>query len=572
MRAILSRDCINVFDEDSKMNESPEQALAAPHFNRRRFIQTLIAGASTSLVSLAQAQNFSNGSQQAFRPVRVTGGLVAGTLSTTEGVAAYLGIPYAAPPVGQLRWKPPQPVIPWQGIRRAEQMTASPFTPPNYRSSVYFEPTTAMSEDCLMLNVWTPEAKPAKPLPVMVWIYGGDWTYGSSSNPLYWGNTLARHDVVVVSINYRLGALGFFAHPSLSAESEHGVSGNYGLLDQIAALQWVQKNISHFGGDPDNVTVFGQSAGSFSVNYLMTSPLAKGLFHRAIGQSGAAMSGFGPLARLESLATQETNGVAFAKMLKANSLDDLRALPAQSLVNTGAASQSFCPVVDGWILPDKPHAIFAAGKQHRVPLLVGFNKNEGSVFPPLGNGTVEGLSNILKDLYGEQAIVAEKLYPATNTVEAQKQGHALFGDQALKVGTLNWATMHRHSSNQPVYLYHFAHKPDLPPNHRYLEGKAKDLGVFHGAEIPYAMGTLKASGWTIHPADKALSARMLASWVHFAQTGRPQASEAVWPIFDPDHPTVMEFGTQTDRLITLPRSQELALINQVANTAPNPSR
>ncbi len=547
------------------MNESAEQALVVPHFNRRRFIQTLIAGAGMSLGALAQGQTLAPGSQKTFRPVRISGGLVAGTLSTTEGVAAYLGMPYAAPPVGQLRWKPPQPVIPWDGTRHAEHMTASPFTPPNYQNSVYFEPTTEMSEDCLTLNVWTPEAKPAKPLPVMVWIYGGDWTYGSSSNPLYWGNTLARHDVVVVSINYRLGALGFFAHPSLSAESEHGVSGNYGLLDQIAALKWVQMNIALFGGDPDNVTVFGQSAGSFSVNYLMTSPLAKGLFHRAIGQSGAAMGGFGPLARLDLLTEQETNGVKFAKMLKASSLDELRALPAQSLVNTGNRSQSFCPVVDGWVLPDKPHAIFAAGKQHPVPLLVGFNENEGSVFPPLGNGTVKGLRNSLKNLYGEQAILAEKYYPASNAAEARRQGHALLGDQALKVGTLNWATMHRQTSKQPVFFYHFAHKPDLPANHRYLEGKTRELGVFHGAEIPYAMGTLKASGWTIHAADRALSTRMLASWVHFARTGRPQASETSWPIFDPEQPTVMEFGRQTDRLITLPRSQELALINEANN-------
>ncbi len=548
------------------MDKLPKNDCLSPGSSRRNFLQALIAGVGSCWLPSALAESRPASTRPVERVLTVSGGRIAGVPAPTRGVAAYLGIPYAAPPVGGLRWKPPQPVVPWPGIRQADRMGASPFSPPTDKNSVYFEPSTPMNEDCLTLNVWVPQVKPVEPLPVMVWIYGGDWIYGNSSDPLYWGDALASRGVIVVSINYRIGVLGFLAHPQLSAESDHGVSGNYGLLDQIAALQWVRDNIAHFGGDPGKVTVFGQSAGSFSVNYLMASPLSAGLFHRAIGQSGAAMGAISPLFRVDTLAHQEDAGQALAKILKADSLEALRALPPAALMNAGPIAGNVCPVVDGWLLPDRPQAVFAAGRQHPVPLLTGFNENEGTVFPAFGGGTLRGLHDVLKSFYGDQAALAESLYPANNAEQATSQGHALFGDQAIKWGTAAWAGMHQRTSGQPVYFYHFAHPPGLPPGHRYREGRPHALGVFHGAEIPYVMGTLPASGWINRRSDHLLSERMASAWVQFARTGHPGSQRSpLWPVFDLAKPTVMEFGKRNNRLVELPRRQQLELISRVNN-------
>ncbi|MBN3725603.1 carboxylesterase family protein [Burkholderia sp. Ac-20379] len=532
------------------------------NFNRRAFLKASLGGSlALSLPVVSQAAT-RTATFTPHEPLPVTGGLISGAPSPSAGVRAYLGIPYAAPPVGGLRWRPPQPVTPWSGVRRADRQGPSPCAPPSSRDSVYYYPSTPMSEDCLYLNVWVPQHAGPGPLPVMVWIYGGEWVYGTSSSTLYQGDALAQQGVIVVSFNYRVGVPGFFAYPELSAESGHGVSGNYGLLDQQAALRWVRDNIHAFGGDPGNVTLFGQSAGSFSVSYQMVSPLSKGLFHRAIGQSGAGMIGYGNLDLLQPLAKVEQTGLQFAQSLGATNLAQLRALPVAQLVKAGGAGPTFNPAVDGWVLTGDPYRIFAAGQQHKLPLLAGFNLNEGSVFPPIGGDTPAGLQQTIGQLYGDYATAANALYPADSTLQAIAQGKALFADQTLTWNTAAWASLNRQTSGQAVYFYHFAHAPSLPKGKIYLEGPAATLGAFHGSEIAYAMRTLRANPWKTTAADLRLSDTMSRYWTNFARNGDPNGPRLpAWPRFDPAAASVMQFDATDDRLGPLSRAPELQLIS-----------
>src|SRR6266850_2687529 len=337
--------------------------------------------------------------------IRVDGGLISGT--TVDGVRSFKGVPFAAPPVGDLRWKPPQPVLAWQGVRQADNF--GPICPqsPYPSGSMYYSPPQTQSEDCLYLNVWT-AAKVGDKRPVMVWIHGGALTRGSGSNAAYDGTALAKKGVVLVTINYRLGPLGYLAHPELTSESPQHSSGNYGVLDQIAALKWVQKNIAAFGGDANRVTIFGESAGSWSVNALVASPLARGLFHRAIGESGGS---FGPGTYLRedrnALPSAERIGVAFAKAAGADSIKALRALPADKIVevfNNDPEGKKFRtqPNVDGWVLPDEIRNIFAKGKQNDVPVIVGSNGNEMTTLtvPATVPKTIEDYRKRIEPLYG----------------------------------------------------------------------------------------------------------------------------------------------------------------------------
>jgi para-nitrobenzyl esterase len=359
--------------------------------------------------------------------VKVTGGSIRGIIARTDGgVIAYKGIPYAAPPVGKLRWQPPADVIPWTGTRDATNFGADCPQAGYAKDSLFYREPMPQSEDCLFLNVWT-AAKPAEKRPVMVWIHGGAFTRGSGATPTYDGANFARKGVVLVTINYRLGAFGFLAHPELSAESPHHASGNYGVLDQIAALQWVKNNIAAFGGDPKNVTIFGESAGSWSVCSLMATPLSKGLFHRAIGESGGV---FGPMAYLKDTKygqePGESTGKRFAAALGASDLAAMRTVPAEKIVEAffgaPAGPQGFASrgIVDGWVFPKEARLIFAAGEQAHVPVIVGSNANEMTSLTPRGivPTTLDALTGYVgREYKGLEAEFAQ-VYPAAADTDA----------------------------------------------------------------------------------------------------------------------------------------------------------
>jgi len=472
-------------------------------------------------------------------PLTVDGGQVSGRWRANAGVRAYLGVPFAAPPVGELRWRPPQPVAPWQGARAAHAYAAQCMQPPRPRDSVYFEyfGQQATSEDCLYLNVWAPaEAPPqGRGWPVMMWIYGGAFQVGSAANPVFDGTELARRGVVVVAANYRVGVFGFLAHPELTAESPQRASGNYGLLDQAAALRWVRRNAVAFGGDPGNVTVFGQSAGAHSVNHLLASPLARGLFHRAAAQS----YGFGP--RMSALAEGEREGAEFARRLGAPGIAALRARPAQELLETRAA---MWPIVDGWMLPEATPAVFAQGRQAPVPLLLGWNADEGTTFPHAT--TVASHEQMVRRRYGDAADRVLEAYPARDDAGANRASKALFGDATFAWTTWTAARLHARAGHA-TFLYHFRHPQPLFPGQSYAEIDSPDgLGTFHSSEYPYVFGTLATltRAWT--GADRALSERMGGTWAAFAATGSPNGPGLPeWSRFGDAEESVMHLGDHT---------------------------
>lgn len=457
-------------------------------------------------------------------PVDVEGGMVVGTAE--RGIRTYLGIPYAAPPVAALRWMPPRPVVPWKDLRRA-----TAYAPACVQGATWIpEPK---DEDCLYLNVWAP-ATIDKPLPVMVWIHGGGFFGGSGQLSDRNGEVLVRNGVILVTINYRLGAFGFFSHPELAAESPHHASGNQGLLDQIAALKWVKRNIAAFGGDPDAVTVFGASAGAESISLLMVSPLAGGLFRRAIGESGV-------IDRLSARNTAERLGSRLAERLGTGHLADLRALPAKALVE-----QPWTPFpnLDGYVLPGDPAAIYAARKQNAVPLLLGWNAEEGRDLAPdilaSEDYSLANYPSLLRRIVGEARLPdVLKAYPAATDAEARAAAFKFTGDYW---GWMMWRwAVRQQVSGQPTYLYYFVHSPAEP--------KAScnyGCGAGHGAEIRYILG-LEADGrdWTQY--DLALAERMARYWTNFAKTGDPNG-EAVpaWPLFDGSDAAVLRLGTEAE--------------------------
>jgi para-nitrobenzyl esterase len=378
-------------------------------------------------------------------PVRVEQGLLAGTNGSSADVRVYRGIPYAAPPIGDLRWKAPQPAEKWQGLRQAAEFSNACWqTQYPAAAAIYQAKLPPLSEDCLYLNLWTPAKSAKDRLPVMVWIHGGGFTRGYGGSHAYDGEALARKGAVIVTINYRLGIFGFFAHPALSAESGHHASGNYALLDQIAALQWVQKNIAAFGGDPGRVTIFGESAGSWAVNVLMASPLAKGLFQRAIGESGGSFSPMKTLTEAEKEgeklaasiapapaadAKTEAGAKAEAKPSSQAILKMLRAKPAEELLKS-SETETARAIVDGWVLPDTVAAIFAQGRQNDVPLLVGYNADEGTTLAPQG-ANIKALMFVggSYQRYGSQADAFLKIYPAGSDEQAVASFYSAFRDQ-----------------------------------------------------------------------------------------------------------------------------------------------
>lgn len=467
--------------------------------------------------------------------VRLDTGMLGGVAE--NDVLVYKGVPFARPPVGELRWRAPKPAEPWSGVRQADRFAPVCMQSGTYPPDAAAEPT---SEDCLYLNLWRPADSTADKLPVMVWIYGGGLENGSSSTPLYAGDRLARKGVIVVTLNYRLGVFGFLAHPELSRESPYHSSGNYGLLDQIAALRWVQRNIAAFGGDPSRVTVFGQSSGAISISALTTSPLARGLFQRAIAESGAL---FEPMSLSDDfmLRGAEQAGLRFVRRAKGDSIEALRSLPADQLLQIG-----FDPhlIVDGHVLPEPPYDAYRSGRQQHMPLLVGFNRDEGSSFIAGRTITRENFRHELDRSFPDLLVRLAAPDPG-DTDEAARNAAAMFHrDMRFRWDMWTWARLVSNAGRARVFLYEFARVPRYRPGDRYF-----GWGAGHGMEMPYVFGHLDLQPLAWSAEDHQLSDTMIAYWTNFAKTGNPNGPDLPeWPAFEPRTQQTMQLGeriTQT---------------------------
>jgi para-nitrobenzyl esterase len=387
--------------------------------------------------------------------VKTTNGILESTAPPKDGVRSFKGIPFGQPPVGDLRWREPQPVKNWKGVRNADQFGPRCMQR-TFPGADYWFRSNGMSEDCLYLNVWTPTKSDEEKLPVLVYIFGGGFQNGDGSEPRYDGENMARKGIVAVSINYRTNIFGFFVHPELTKESPHHAAGNYGLLDQVAALQWVQKNIAAFGGDPKRVTIAGESAGSISVSALMASPLSRGLIAGAIGESGAMISSLPP----QPLADAEQKGVKFAAAASANTLAALRAMPAEQIQDAMSKVQGlrFSSTLDGYFLPKSLTAIFEAGEQAKVPLLAGSNTQEQAARAVLGDGdpTAETLANAIRKFYGDKAGDILKAYAASTTDEVYEAATHLASARFISHSTWKWTELQMRTGGKPVYRYLYA--------------------------------------------------------------------------------------------------------------------
>ena len=456
--------------------------------------------------------------------VHVESGQISGVDGYQEGIRVFKGIPYAQPPVGDLRWRAPKPPLPWDGVRAAEKFGATCMQTPYAEGSPYRSPEQPMSEDCLYLNVWTPARSNRERHPVMVWIHGGAFTRGAGSLPAYDGEELAKKGVIVVTINYRLGIFGFFSHPELTKESDRNSSGNYGILDQIAALEWVQKNIGMFGGDPRRVTIFGESAGSWSANILCATPLARGLFQRAIGESGARFVG------LPSLADAENRGIATAKQFGADSIAALRAKSGAELLKSQVNLAN--AIVDGWLLPQQISAIYGEHKQNDVPLLIGSNADEGTVFVPQSTKP-EAFKAMAKTRFADDSTAFLKLYPASDEEEAHQSAAELMRDQTFGWEMRTWARAQAKTGKSKVFVYYFSRVPPGPFGAK--------LGAYHASEIPYVFGHMK--GPQVQDIDNQITKAMSTYWVNFATWGDPNHKDVPkWPAYHLKLELAMSFG------------------------------
>jgi len=482
--------------------------------------------------------------------IKTTAGFISGKESADHSVKVFMGIPFAAPPLGDLRWKAPQPAQPWDGVREcvtppASAMQANP-VPFFCWSKEFLIPETPISEDCLYLNVWSSAKTEQEKLPVMVWIHGGGFSGGSGTVPLYDGEAMSRKGIVFVTINYRLGIFGFMAHPELSAESELKTSGNYGILDQIAALKWVKENIASFGGNPDNVTIAGQSAGSFSVNILTVSPLAKGLFHKAIAQSGASFTRQNPLGN--NLQNAEISGKELMEKIGAKSVANLRQLPADSLLKIPGR---FGMTIDNIVIPPIAET-FAAGKGADVPLISGWNADDGVSFGPPAKAEVFKAS--IKSNYGDKADKFLQLFPANSDEEAA-QSQKLISQLFFGWNNYAWAKHQSQKGTNKAWLYFFTRIPPGEPNY----------GAFHSAEFGYALHTLKYWNRPFTDIDFNLENIMSSYWVNFAKTGNPNGKGLPeWPAFDGQQTQTIDLGNEV-KAIPLPFNEQLKLMDEINN-------
>jgi para-nitrobenzyl esterase len=483
-------------------------------------------------------------------PIKVQGGLVSGTPGWAWGVREYRGIPFAAPPAGNLRWRPPQPVIPWQGVLAADHYSSACMQAP---PSTYNPGLMSRSEDCLYLNVWTPAGSAGEKLPVLVWIYGGGGTAGSSAEPIYDGNALAKKGVVVVSANYRVNVFGWFAHPELTRESEHHSSGNYGALDQLAALQWVKANVAQFGGDPDKVTMFGESGGCRSVNWLAASPLVKGLVRGAIAESHTVFT------RMMTLGEAENMGAGFAGAAGKTSLAALRAMSSQELLDaslkTPAATNG--AIVDGWFLPQDVYSIYAQGKQNDIHLLTGVTNDEGGGIGGVGapgggrgaggGGGRGGAPNSLaaytawmKQTFGARADDALKCYPAKTDAEVAKAYHDVYRDINF-AGHRTWAKLQATNGKSPAHLYVFSHLPPYPQGNG--NNPPASAGAIHFSEVIYVFNNLRVKDYPWTDLDLKIADQLATYWTNFTKNQDPNgAGLPNWPTYNPKDEYWMNFG------------------------------
>jgi para-nitrobenzyl esterase len=464
--------------------------------------------------------------------VQTDKGKVEGSLTGDQQVRAFKGIPYAAPPIGNLRWQPPQPAAKWSGVKSAKEFGFRCVQSSGYPDMSFHDP--GPSEDCLTLNVWTPAKAKRGSLPVMVWIYGGGFNSGSTSESRQDGQFLAHRNVVIVSMNYRLGIFGFFVHPELTAESAHHASGNYGLMDETAALEWVKKNIAAFGGDPKNVTIFGESAGSFAVSAQMASSLARGLFSKAIGESGGAF--YSSDLAFEPRETLEQRNVAFAKTaFHTSSLADLRKLSVDTILQAVTAKMTppppgFGPDVDGYFLPDSVPNIYAAGKQAHVPLLAGWNADErrGNVLLSRTTTGIDSLTATAHAEFGDNAQRFLAVYSADTDVDAIASAGDFTSDKFIAYSTWRWLEAQVATGGSPVYRYRF----DLgSPGDKY---HAAILGAFHSDDIEYVFNTLDSRAEAVwRSEDRKLADQVGAYWTNFARSGDPNAAGLpTWPTYN----------------------------------------
>jgi para-nitrobenzyl esterase len=492
-------------------------------------------------IALAAAAAFGGGCASA--PEATTVKVEQGTLQgvTGESVVAFLGVPFAAPPVGDLRWRPPAPAAKWAGVRKADHFGAScyqPYPAPSFGPyTKEFTDTPAPSEDCLFLNVWAPVKKGT--YPVLVWIHGGGFIGGSGAVPIYDGANLAAKGAVVVSINYRVGPLGFLAHPALSAEDAHRSSGNYGLLDQIAALKWLKANVAQFGGDPANITIAGQSAGAASVDDLLVSPLAAGLFRQAVAESGSGMGVESP-----ALSAAEKEGESFARYLGASTAAALRAVPAAKVqaavyMPVGPTPPPadlpkirFRPPVDGYVLtadPSDPQTP-AFGK---VPLLTGFNSDEDAA------DAIKTVADFEKDVRGRFRNHADKilsLYPHETDADARASAKLLARDRYLS-SLMLWTEARAKGAGSVIYRYEFTQPVPV--------AKGPGFGAFHTAEVPYLFGNLDTSLRPYGDTDRAVANLVQGYWLNFARTGNPNGHGLPqWPMVTPGNDTAFKLGAK----------------------------
>ncbi len=477
-------------------------------------------------------------------PVKVEEGLLQGI--TEDGLAVYKGIPFAAPPVVDLRWKAPQPAAKWDGIKQADKYAPGPMQGGN--------PPSGKSEDCLYLNIWSPAKTNKDRIPVLVWIYGGGFNAGSTSETVYSGEKLAKKGVVLVSIAYRVGQLGFMAHPELSAESPNHVSGNYGLLDMIAALKWIQKNIAAFGGDPKKVTIFGESAGGIAVSMLCASPLAKGLFHGAISQSGGS---FGPPRpttypgeNLKRLPDAENAGASYVKNAGFSSIEEMRKVSADKLP---AVRGLAWPVIDGYVIPDDQHKLYEAKKFNDVPVLVGYNSDEGLSFSP--PKTPEDYITAVKNRYRKFADDLIKAYPVGETT-VPKTARDLARDAAFGWQTWVWARLHSKMGKTKAYYYYFDQHPDFPEDSpRYGYGSP------HGQDVGFVFQHLNPNSQNATKTDEQISEAIATYWTNFAKYGHPNGNGVPeWPAFSEANPVVMHFK-QTAHTGPVPSEASLKVLD-----------
>ncbi len=479
-------------------------------------IATLLGVLSAAIIGLAQQP----------APVATEYGLVQGIAE--NDLVVYRGIPFAAPPIGDLRWRSPQPHAKWDGVRPATAFAADPYQGDGKGN---------VSEDCLYLNVWTPAKSAGEKLPVLVWIYGGGFAFGSTSTPTHNGEFLARKGVVLVTINYRVGSLGFLAHPELTAESPHKASGNYGIQDQIAGLRWVQRNIAAFGGDPAKVTIFGESAGGISVSMLCGSPEAKGLFRGAISQSGG---NFGPTRpttfpgeNMRGLAAAEQAGLAYAAKAGATSLAELRKLTPDKLPG-GWGNPSSWPIVDGWVIVDDQFKLYEAGRYNDVDVLIGYNSDEGLSFSR--EKTPEEFAANVRLRYGPFADKLLAAYPTAGD-KVGKTARDLMRDAAFGWPTWSWARLQSRTGKSRVFLYHFDQHAERP-----ADSPEADHGMPHGVDVPYVFQTLDRKDPKLTPGDLAISDTVSTYWTNFAKFGDPNgAGVPAWPRFTEANPQVMYF-------------------------------